>query len=254
MLRALACLVIVTIPALAQSGPDAFQRGLAAYQKQDYAAARDAFTAALDAGPRTARVFHDLALTNYRLGDKARALGQWRKALAIDPNYAPARAGRELLEAGQHMRAFQGEGAQRLVRHALERIPPFVGSWVLALTVTMFLWALLRHLGARREALAEDRVRPGPGWRLLLSAAVALLTGAAFALQRYLTGDAFATVVTERAPVRSLPNTHAVTLFEVSGGGEVVIKRAQDGWAQIQVPDGATGWVRGDELIPASEI
>ena len=256
MVRLVTAFVIVAFATLAaaETTDDAFQRGLAAYQNRDFTSARDAFAAAIAAEPPTARLLHNLALTYYQLNQKAYALAYWRKALAIDPNFTAARAGRELLEERLRMRPFEGEGAVNLARQTLERISPFVISWALALCLALTGWLWLRHAVARREARATDQDAPAPPLAAVAVALAMVLSAGLLGYKLWDGVDARATVVTDKTEARSLPNERAVSLFELPGGGEVLVKRSRDGWTQVQKNDGATGWIKDAEIVITTEI
>lgn len=57
----------------ASTDPDPLQRGIAAYRRGDFVAARNAFESALPAAPDDPVIVFNLALTQYRLGDYASA-------------------------------------------------------------------------------------------------------------------------------------------------------------------------------------
>ncbi len=205
-----------TISASAETPPDAFERGLAALSKHEYAAARDAFTSVVEAGGATVPVLHNLALAHVRLDQKPMALGYWRKALAIDPNFAPARAGRAWLENGARMRAFEGEGVLHVGRQTLERVPRSSSRGSSRCSRPSSGGCCWRQAHARRAARDEDRPRPPWTFGLAALGLAAVLTAASLALRTILVDEDFATVVTSPASARSLPNARAVTLFELS--------------------------------------
>ena len=247
--------LVTTVPtAFGETADDAFQKGLAAYQKRDYPAARDAFTAAVASGAPTARLLHNLALTHYQMNQKAYALAYWRKALAIDPNFAAARVGRELLEDRMRMRPFENDGFSLALRQTLERVSPFLLSWALALLIAVTGWLALRYGVARATARDEDADGPAFPWGTAAAGLSTMLVATVLGLKLWDGAEARATVVTDKTEVRSLPNAQAVSLFELTGGGEVLVKRAQDGWTQVQKGDGATGWIQDSAIVITTEI
>lgn len=260
MLRLLTALVVLNIlnfAAFAAPAPEdtnaAFQKGLAAYQKRDFAGARDRFREAVAQGPVTPRLLHNLALAHYQANERAYALAYWRKALVIDPNYGAALTGRDLLENHMHMRPFEKDGPELSLRHALERVPAFLTSWVLAVLIALFAWRGLKYAAARRAARDEERAGPGAPPPLIALAVLVLATAGLLTLKLRFGLQARATVVTDHAAAKSLPNVESATLFELPPGNEVLVKRAGDGWSQVQTSDGSAGWVKDSDLVVTSE-
>ena len=260
MLRLLITSVLFSLNVFAESKPtvedanEPFQKGLAAYQKHDFEAARDRFREAVEQGPVTARLLHNLALAYYQTNQRAYALAYWRKALVADPRYPAALTGRELLETHMHMRPFETSGFSLSVRHALEPVSGFLTSWALAVLIAAFAWATLRFLNARRTARDEERA--GPGLPVTAAALGILMLATAGVLALKLTYELHprATVVANQAGAKSLPTPESATLFELSSGGEVLVKRTDDAWAQVQTGDGSVGWVKTSDIVVTSEI
>ena len=61
-----------------------------------------------------------------------------------------------------------------------------------------------------------------------------------------------ATVIQAHVSARSLPSDDGVGLFEMNGGSEVIVKRRNGDWSQVQNSDGASGWLRKDEIFVTS--
>ncbi|MBX3020407.1 MAG: tetratricopeptide repeat protein [Bdellovibrionales bacterium] len=247
-------LVSFSFSTLAQTAgeEDFFQKGLAAYQNRQYDEARAQFEKLIADGQGTPRVLHNLALTYYQLNQKPHALALWRKALAQDPGYSAARTGRELLENRFHMRPFERSSAAAQLRHTLEYLSFYEVLWLFAATLSLAGWLWLRYYAGRRNALEEEQpLPPFPTGAVLAS--ILLIAGLALTFLRAgLEFDTRATVVTEKADARSLPAEDGVSLFELAGGNEVLVRRQNDGWTQVQNSEGATGWVKDSEILVTS--
>jgi tetratricopeptide (TPR) repeat protein len=232
---------------------DLFQKGLAAYQNKKYDEARDDFQKMLDQGVVSARLLHNLALTYFQMNQKPRALAFWRKALAVDPSYSAARVGRDVLENHMGMRPFEKDSLSLWIRRTMESISFFELLWVIALILAASGTLWIRYASERRHALDEDRsLPPFPTVAALITVLLVAclgLVGGKF----YYAETPHGTIVSDKATAHSLPADEGVGLFDIPGGTEVVIKREENGWKQIQNPEGSTGWVKDSDIIKSSE-
>lgn len=252
MLRTYAFLILALIATVARADENLFQQGLAAFQGKKYTEARDAFAKILEEGNVTTEVLHNLALTEYQLNEKPRALALWRKALTLEPGHARARQGRDFVEAELGQRGFERDPLSLNLRRTLESLSIFETFWLLALTSAFAGWLWIRYWGARRSALEEERpMPPFPSAALGLSV-IWVLSLALVALKAQSLSRVWATITVPNAQVRSLPSEDGVAVFDLKGGMEVRVRREASGWLQIQNPDGATGWVKESELLITS--
>ena len=60
------------------------------------------------------------------------------------------------------------------------------------------------------------------------------------------------TIVGANVSARSLPADDGVGLFDLRGGAEVVVRRSESGWVQVQSAEGSSGWVKDSELFITS--
>lgn len=223
----------------------AFQNGLAAFQKNDFKLARVWFRETLAKDPTQVVAWYDLGLTEARLGNNGLAIAFWRKALVLSPTYS------------------QAKYALNYTRGKLERadIPHDVETWetlhtdvlvygsaiqfALFTAVVFFIasWLVLMYVGARRRAILDEKSLPA----FPLAAA---LTTLAFLVLLTLTickviddGDLRATVIVKKVEARALPDTTSTSLFDLFEGLEVVVRQARKDWIQVTYPGGATGWI-----------
>ncbi|HMN69144.1 MAG TPA: hypothetical protein PKC28_11445 [Bdellovibrionales bacterium] len=229
-----------------------FQKGLAAYQNKQYPEARDAFQKLLDEGVVSAKLFHNLALTEYQMDQKPLALALWRKALSLDPSLRQARAGREFAEGGLQVRGWERDQLNQLVYRNLESISFFELLWLVAFLLGCAGWLWIRFFADRRTALTEERpLPPFPSaaviLTLLLVICAALSAGKARQEWRVR-----ATVIAKGVNARALPAEDGVGLFELRGGAEVLVRRQAEGWKQVQNSEGASGWVKDSDVLVTS--
>ncbi len=251
MLRAVIVTIFIygALVAASSESDVTLQKGLAAYQKQQYTEARDAFQKLLDQNSANPSLLNNLALAVYQLDQKPFALALWRKALYLDPRFRPARAGRDLLESKMQMRPLERDGLTLWVQRNLETLSfaELLCLNALLLGLGGTLW--IRYLSRRRLALeSETALPPFP-----TLAAVALALFLASSLLGILKGKESltprATIIGAKVSGRSLPADDGVSLFDLSGGNEVFVHRQQDHWVQVQNAEGDTGWVKASEIF-----
>ena len=122
------------------------ERGVAAFQRGDYAAAADAFRRAVAADPRDARSYQNLGATLYLLGDERGAREAFEHALEADPRNFQVVTNLAVLAT--HAGDF--EGAERRFRQALAMDPKYVNARI-------GLGGDLLRAGKPGDALAEYR-------------------------------------------------------------------------------------------------
>lgn len=229
-----------------------FQKGLAAYQNKQFDEARDDFQKLLDQGTVSVGILHNLALAEMQLNQRPRAIALWRKALSIDPHFTPARQGRQLLEEKFNMPPWERDSLDLAMRRFAESIP-FTGALVLlAALLTVSGWFWIRYFADRRRALEIEQPKPTlPAMAWMFSIAF-ILVATLVLLQVKVESPLRATVINASVSLKSLPADDSVALQEIPGGSEVLVKRQQDGWAQVQNAEGSTGWVKHTDILLTS--
>lgn len=257
MLKALSLLLIfiLTNPVFAEgneSQAGTFQKGLAAYQNKQFEEARGSFQSLLDQGLVTAEILHNLALANYQLNQKPLALALWRKALTLEPTFRAARAGREFTENELNQRGYERDQITQFFRTTLEFLSFYEATWLIALLLGVAGWMWIGYMGERKAAFDEERPLPDfPTPAVIVSLLLVLCMGLT-GLKARQTFRTRATITGANVNARSLPADDAVSLFELRGGSEVLIRRQEKDWSQVLNSDGNSGWVKDSELYITS--
>lgn len=231
--------------------PTAFQSGITAYQKQDYAAAQSAFRQALEARPEDPSTLVNLALTLYRDGKKGEALGYLRKTLNVSPGHAEAReAITFILREGQlrgipheirFWETFRSRVLQEVSLPLLVFLTLFFGFWT--------AWSALSFAGARRRAILAETAAPSFPLAAVFSGLL-FLTGLGIAMSKRIDlSQARGTVIRETVPALTAPTPESPSLFDLHEGLEVVVRQSREGWLQVTYPGGMTGWIPRDSLF-----
>lgn len=229
-----------------------FQKGLAAYQNKQFTEARDLFQKLIEQDAVSAPLLHNLALAEFQLQQAPLALALWRKALTLDPGFAPARAGRDFAEGKLQVRGFERDRLRENLRRTLEFVSFYESLWVVALFFAFAGWLWIRYYADRRHALDQEQpLPPFPTAAVLLSVILTVCV-ALSALKLRQTLSMRATVTAAKTGARSLPAEEGVRLFELNGGAEVLVRRQNGDWLQVQNAEGSSGWLRKDEVFITS--
>ena len=229
-----------------------FQKGIQAYQSKQYEDARASFQSLLDQGFVTAEILHNLALTQYQLNQKPLALALWRKALSLDPSLRAARNGRDFTEGELNQRGYERDQITQFLRSLLEYVSLYEALWMVALMIGAagFLW--IRYLGERKTAFDEELPLPTFPTAAVILSSMLVVWVAFTGLKARQSFKVRATVIGSGVNARSLPAEDGVGLFELRGGSEVLIRRANDGWSQVLNSDGSSGWIKNSDLFITS--
>lgn len=208
-----------------------FDQGNDLYAAGKYADAAKAYEAQISRGDYSANLFYNLANADFRLGQRGKAILNYRRALLLDPSHA---------EAGSNLSFIRGGDLPRSASSA---------PWAWAAAVAGWVGVVALAAGAL------SRGRRPMAWAL---AAAALLTaGGCVAAIRYWTNDdanALAAIVLEdktRAFYAPADTSSAVTTLPV--GDEVHILADRGAWLYTQLPNGARAWIPAaklERLIP----
>ncbi len=232
---------------------DLYQIGIQSYQKNNWTEAQSFFTQALNQEPLNYLILYNLGLTDFKLGLKGQAVASWRRALYLNPQFAPAR---KALDFGlKKMGPLSTHSFSQWDFLRIEILSLFTFNQVLLLSGLLLLgtgFFLLRFWSQRKQALTNEMPLPTPsyagmimGFLLLIVALLTVGKGVDYLSPR-------ATVIVERVPIRSGPNESDVSLFEVLEGQEVIIKKVSGDWVQVNYPGGLTGWVLKQTIFYSS--
>ena len=216
----------------AAEGGDGFAVGNARYAAGDFAGAVKAYDASVKRGSYSANLFYNLGDADYRLGDKGRAILNYRRALLLEPAHAEAAANLAFVNGGKTSRD----------RPALAWGWD-VAPWVAAACGWLALAVGLLAVFSRRNRAPKLVFALGS---LLAGIAVAGLT--AFFDGR--AGDASrAVVLTEATPALYSPADNSRVITTLPAGAEVRVLSEQGAWLYAALGDGTTrAWLAADKV------
>lgn len=240
----------------AQNFDQLFRDGLNAYQTKAYDNALDLFGQALAIEPGNTAAMTDYALAAFQLGKKGLAIAWFRRALALEPDLAEARAGLKFSLAKIDVKEIPHriEAYETLRSDVLMVAPTRVFLAVTALLLLVAGWLFLSWLGARKRALQAQDVTPSFPLSAAICCFLALAGLALSGLKLYDNTLPRGTVLAKAVDALSAPAETGVPLFQLHEGFEVLIQDVKDDWVQITYPGGLTGWIPKKELIPSEGL
>lgn len=225
-------LLLFLIVAAAAVGHGAgFDQGNDFYAAGRYAEAAKAYETEVSRGDYSANLFYNLANADFRLGQRGKAILNYRRARLLDPAHS---------EAGSNLSFIRG------------------GDLAESASSTPWAWAAALAGWAGVIALATGAVsrrRRPMAWAL---AAVALLAaGGCVAAIVYWTSDATnaiaAVVLENKTRAFYAPADSSSVVTTLPAGDEVHILADRGAWLYTQLPNGARAWMPAaklERLIP----
>jgi hypothetical protein len=207
----------------------AFDEGVAAYERHDFVAAREAFIASVSAEPRAADAWADLGTASWAAADTARSVAAWQRALRMEPLAEDVRDRVELVHA--------------LPWTAAGWVPALPAAWIFDLAA--FVWLAAWAAAAMRAA----RGRP-IGRRDLATFGVisATLIVAGFALDDRLSGRHLA-AMRQTSSLNNEPQLGGERGATAIIGEVVRVTGRQGAWSRVVLDDGRDGWIESSSLI-----
>jgi hypothetical protein len=221
--------VVTAYAADANAGRRAFDEGVAAYQRHDFVAAREAFIASVAAEPRAPDAWADLGTASWAVADTGRSVAAWQRALRLEPLAADVRERVELV----HALPFDAAGY----------VPPLPASWVFNFAAILWCiaWGAAAYRMGRHRPAAQREVTT-----LAIIAGFVAIVG--FALMDRLSGRELA-VIRQTASLSSDPQLGGDRGATAIVGEVVRIDGRQGAWSRVILDDGRDGWLENSALL-----
>lgn len=221
---------------------DIYQRGLEAYQNEQWSLAIQEFESVLRSGYESDVLYYNLGNAYYRAGHVAGAVWAFEQALRLNPNDIDARYNLSLanLRVQDRIDLPNIPFYIRFYRAVRESLTP--GEWIQWVSIVLFLVAL-------SFALSRILQRTWLGWAVIPGIAVAILLFLIALDSITVTNRTREGIIYDQIVVAySAPSVRATKLFELHEGLKVSIPEQNDEWFQIELLDGKTGWIPKDKL------
>jgi hypothetical protein len=205
-----------------------FARGVSAYVRQDFSAARDAFADATSAAPSSADAWANYGTASWSVADTAAAVFAWRQGLALEPD---------------------AEDLQQRVSLPHDLGPSSPG-WVPELPSHASVWAFaVLWIAGWAIAWRSRRVHPLAAGLVLPTVVCALIVGVlSIELESRVNGARLA-VVRSGAPLVSDPAIGMDRGPTVATGEIVRIAGRRGTWTRVEAANDRDGWIASAQLL-----
>ena len=224
----------------------AWDEGIAAYERKEYAKAVEAFENIASLGEVSDDLYYNLANAYFKQNKLGEALLNYNRASRIAPGDEDIRHNQEY--------------AEKMTKDSIEKIPEFfLTTWLrsvrgamsctawtvlsLAMLAVALVMALV-YLLAQRMSLRKV------GFYTMAVAVLLFVATSIFAIseRNQLMGRTEAIVMSTAASVKSSPDRSATELFVLHEGTKVSIGATTDGWAEVRIADGRKGWIEDKRI------
>ena len=233
ILLAATALCLALAPVAQADADAAFAKANADFAAANFPAAIAGYESLVKDRQWNASLFYNLGNAYFRAGDRGRAILNYERALALDPNQPEARANLQLV---------------RDQARALELAPGWVEEHLGFLTPTQYAWlGAVAFWGAAAIFCGLYLARRRPVvwiFALLLSGTVA--AGAVFALYQFETGRAgrdLAIITSKNVQARLATAESAGTVLVLPPGSEIKILSTRGDWLYAGLPNDLQGWI-----------
>jgi tetratricopeptide (TPR) repeat protein len=227
----------------AESPEDTFDAACRAYDQGHWDAAADGFRGLSRYGLADWRLEYNLANTEYKRGRLGEAILHYERARRLNP--ADSETVANLAIARTRLRDVVEDENAAGVLHALRAAQDRVGVSAQAFLLLACVWlvaAIVTWCGSRAGGFT-----PGWGWTLaglLLASFLVFLSWRA--TWSRLEGTPRAVVLKPSVEALAGPGLNNAALFTLHEGIAVTIESEREGWLQVSLPNGLTGWVVRD--------
>ncbi len=241
----IACLLFfAAIPLAAQPADgtaERFAEGNRLYAAGDYEGALSSYLALRESGQRSGELFYNIGNAYYKLGRLGEAILYYERALKYMPQDEDLLTNLQLarLSITDKITPLPELFYQRLWR-SLKYAMTFTG-WKTAAYIFYILlgvWLSIRVLFRNRiiRKLSKPLI-------FMLFTAAALSFWISISVSRDLESANTGIILAKEVSVRSSPTEEGTALFSLHEGAKVWIKRRSEGWSEIRIADGKTGWL-----------
>ncbi len=228
-----------SLNAVAQD-PDAFAKANEEYNAGRFREAVELYETALKSGQTTAALFYNLGNAWFRAGDLGRAILNYERALALEPQHPEAEANLRLARDKARALDLQANWWNRLTARASAKhysIAAAVSFWIAAFALTGLL------LARRRSAKLI-------GTFVFALLVVAATVGALYALETGKKGRAVAIVVAPNIQARLATADSAGTVLVLPPGSKIKILSTRGDWSYAALPNDLRGWIPAQSAEP----
>ena len=233
ILLAATALCLSIAPPVRAEADATFAKANAEFAAGNFSAAISGYQSLVKDRQWNANLFYDLGNAYFRSGDLGRAILNYERALALDPNQPEARANLQLVR--DQARAL--ELAPDWVEEHLAFLTPTQYGWLGAAAFWVAAGILCSLCFARRRAVV---------WIFALVLAGTVAAGAAFASYRFEAGRSgrdVAIITRQNIQARLATAESSGTVLVLPPGSEIRILSTRGDWLYADLPNDLQGWI-----------
>lgn len=228
-----ATLCLTMAPVARAEADSVFAKANADFAAGHYPAAIAGYESLVKDRQWNASLFYDLGNAYFRADDRGRAILNYERALALDPNQPEAKANLQLV---------------RDQTRALELAPGWAEQHLDFLTPTQYAWlAAVAFWGAAAILCGLYLARRRPVvWIFALLLAGTVGAGAAFAVYQFEMGRSgrdVAIITSKNVQARLATAESAGTVLVLPPGSEIKILSTRGDWIYADLPNDLQGWI-----------
>jgi tetratricopeptide (TPR) repeat protein len=224
---------LFAVPATSGNAEATFAKANADFAAGRYAEAITGYESLVQSRQWNPALFYDLGNAYFRKGDPGRAILNYERALALDPNHAEARANLRLVR--DQARAL--ELATGPVESHLDYLTRDQYTWLAAVAFWGAVAILCGLYFARRRAVV---------WIfafVTLAVIAAAAGGAVYVLETGTAGTDLAIVTKNNIQARLATAESAGTVLLLPAGSEIKILSTRGDWSYAALPNDLQGWI-----------
>lgn len=223
------------------AGADVLSDARSRFRDGEYGQAAKLFEQSLEKSPPSAAVFFELGRALVKAGQEARAALNFRRALILDPRFAPARSALQEADVALGIPPSKQDWRARVV----ERIP--LDSLTLAGTALFWAGAFAVLAAFFPTALRRRRLLVGT---LFLALGLSLLSVAWLCDPRITLTNTAIVLTNGGTPLLSSPADQSEKIASLPQGSIVDVLSQRGRWFYGQLPGGARGWFLTEGIVP----
>ena len=216
------------------------------YSKGHYKEAAKLYEQLLKTGENS-ELYYNLGNSYYQLGQKAKAIVAWERALLLDPHNKDAKHNLEFI-SNQLEDKFTPKSNMFFVEwHNNLRNNLSVDEWAW-ISIFLFIASVVLFCFVRiSDKNKHTRLVVTVGFLLALLFADSVYS--AYCQYSRLNGNRFAIVMSPRSSLRRLPSTDSKEQVGVHEGCRLEILDSDiDGWTEVMTENGIQGWIENDNI------
>ncbi len=220
------------------------------YQSGDYNTAKTLLDEQLAQDTENTLVLYNLGLTEYKLGNPGKALGYWRKAQRLSPQFNSNLQALVYAESQARLLKPEDVGLFNTLLEWITRNIPTVLIYCLSLLfLFLVIQKFIKFFVTKRTALLNDSAPPLFPSTVFVYMALFILCVLPLVHSYQYNLYPRATVITKNFEARSGPSEENASLFSLNEGDEVILLDKSEDWYKIKDKLGRLGWAANQNLF-----